>query len=301
MHIFFATDGSFSARFAQAQILSLPWRPPVHVTAMTALEVPHPASPSLISAACRTYEAALGILHRQEEARVTKVLAKTQRNMEGHVDSISTRMHAGNAGATIVDMARECRADLIAVGSRGLGPYKGFLLGSVSSFVTHYAGCPVLVTKSAPGQARRFLLALDGSPRDGRVLGWLKELDLSASARIHLVNIFPHPVILPGKDGESREGTEEWIPPDEFASRGDSPEVLEALGCLPLPKGVVRVTAEVRHGQEVPEILGAIKEFRPQLLILGAKGWHSPTWSTLGRVASKLIDQVPCSIIIVRP
>lgn len=301
MHIFFATDGSVSARFAQAQILSLPWRRPVHVTAMTAMEVPHPASPSLISCACRTYEAALGILHQQAEARVTKVLAKTQRAMEAHVDSIGTRMHAGNPGATIVDMARECRADLIAVGSRGLGPYKGFLLGSVSNFVTHYAVCPVLVAKAAPAWERRFLLALDGSRRDGRVLGWLKELDLSAGARIHLVKILPHPENLPEKDGGSREGTGEWIPSDEFAAWGDSPEALESLGCLSLPKGVIRVTAEVRHGQEVTGILNATREFRPQLLILGAKGWNSPTWSTLGRVAGKLIDQAPCSLLIVRP
>ncbi len=301
MHIFFATDGSVSARFAQAQILSLPWRVPVHVTAMTALEVPQPASPSPINVACPTYEVALGILHQQAEARLTQVLARTKRNMESHVDSVSTRMHAGDAAATIVDMARACRADLIAVGSRGLGPYKGFLLGSVSNFVAHYAGCPVLVAKAAPGQERRFLLALDGSPRDGRVLGWLRELDLSAGARIHLVKIFPHPENLPGQDGESGEGTGEWIPPDEFALWGNSPEALEVLGCLPLPKGVVRVTAEVRHGQEVQEILDVIKEFKPQLLILGAKNWNSPAWSTVGRVARKMIDQAPCSLLIVRP
>ncbi len=301
MHIFFATDGSVSARFAQAQILAMPWRPPVHVTAMTALEIPHPASPSLIPAACRTYEAALGILHQQAEARATKLLAKAQRDLGAHVDSVSIRMHAGDAAATIVDTARACGADLIAVGSRGLGPYKGFLLGSVSNFVAHYAGCPVLVAKEAPGQERRFLLALDGSRRDGRVFGWLKELDLSAGARIHLVKIFPHRENLPGRDGESRQGTGEWIPPDEFTAWGDSPEALEEFGCLELPKGVVRVTAEVRHGQEVPEILDAVQEFRPQLLILGAQGWHSPAWSTLGSVARKLIDQASCSILVVRP
>ena len=150
--------------------------------------------------------------------------------MESHVDRVSTRMHAGDAAATIVDMARACRADLIAVGSRGLGPYKGFLLGSVSNFVAHYAASPVLVAKAAPGQERRFLLALDGSPRDGRVLGWLRELDLSAGARIHLVKIIPHPENLPGQGGESGEGTGEWIPPDEFALWGNSPEALEGFG-----------------------------------------------------------------------
>ncbi|MGE5247596.1 MAG: hypothetical protein ACM3L8_04540, partial [Verrucomicrobiota bacterium] len=67
-HIFFATDGSVSARFAQAQILALPWRPPVHVTVMTAVEVPHPPFTSLIPAARRAYDTALSALREDAEA-----------------------------------------------------------------------------------------------------------------------------------------------------------------------------------------------------------------------------------------
>ncbi|OQX67606.1 MAG: hypothetical protein B6A08_14490 [Sorangiineae bacterium NIC37A_2] len=35
--------------------------------------------------------------------------------------------------------------DVIVVGSRGLGAFKRVLLGSVSSYVVHHAGRPVLV------------------------------------------------------------------------------------------------------------------------------------------------------------
>ncbi len=52
---------------------------------------------------------------------------------------------SGPPARTIVEFAKERNADLIVLGSRGLGDYEGFLLGSVSHKVTSLAGCPVMV------------------------------------------------------------------------------------------------------------------------------------------------------------
>lgn len=51
----------------------------------------------------------------------------------------------GQPARTIVRFAEERKADLIVLGSRGLGDLEGYLLGSVSHKVTSLAKCPVMV------------------------------------------------------------------------------------------------------------------------------------------------------------
>lgn len=54
---------------------------------------------------------------------------------------------AGGAANAILEAAKG--ANLVVVGSRGLGGFTGLLLGSVSHQVTHHAPCPVVVVPPA--------------------------------------------------------------------------------------------------------------------------------------------------------
>ncbi len=53
----------------------------------------------------------------------------------------------GHASREIVRAAKKLQADLVVVGSHGLGGVKRFLLGSVSDQVLAYANCSVLIVR----------------------------------------------------------------------------------------------------------------------------------------------------------
>ena len=53
----------------------------------------------------------------------------------------------GSPGPALLAVAKKYDADLIVMGSRGLGPLKGLFMGSVSSYVTSHSTCPVLIIK----------------------------------------------------------------------------------------------------------------------------------------------------------
>jgi len=53
----------------------------------------------------------------------------------------------GGPAIEIIKTAEKVGADLIVIGSRGLGSLKGAVLGSVSQKVAQHASCPVMIVK----------------------------------------------------------------------------------------------------------------------------------------------------------
>ena len=60
---------------------------------------------------------------------------------------ISSRVAEGNIAKVIVDLAKDTKADMIFLGSRGLSDAQGLLLGSVSHKVSHLAPCTCVLVK----------------------------------------------------------------------------------------------------------------------------------------------------------
>ena len=79
--------------------------------------------------------------------RTHEAAGRLQRSLQADNPGLEVRLELvdGNPAAALVELARD--AALLIVGTRGLGSFRGMLLGSVSSDVARSASCPVLVVQ----------------------------------------------------------------------------------------------------------------------------------------------------------
>jgi nucleotide-binding universal stress UspA family protein len=75
------------------------------------------------------------------------VLARESRAVEDEGIEVTTHAREGDPAEVIIDVAQEQGADLIIVGARGLSGLQRFLLGSVSSKLSHHAPTSVMVVR----------------------------------------------------------------------------------------------------------------------------------------------------------
>jgi nucleotide-binding universal stress UspA family protein len=64
-----------------------------------------------------------------------------------HGISPDLNLAQGDAAEEIINYSRKNDIDLIVTGSRGMGSVRGWLMGSVSRKLVHYAGCSVMVAR----------------------------------------------------------------------------------------------------------------------------------------------------------
>ncbi|MEM0364153.1 MAG: universal stress protein [Candidatus Nitrosocaldus sp.] len=110
------------------------------VTVLTVVEVPFVASEGEMNMARIT----------SEEKRIAEYHKQLiDRYFAGSTSILVESMILyGDAGDKICELAEKIHADLVVVGSRGLGRIESMLLGSVSEKVLRKCRCSVLVVKS---------------------------------------------------------------------------------------------------------------------------------------------------------
>jgi nucleotide-binding universal stress UspA family protein len=144
--ILLATDGSEEAQlaFASAADLSEKTDSELHVVYVGHMPLVSYESPGAI-----TLDPDLsGRMQEDAEQEARRKLDEQVRQV-GKTAGEVAEMHArvGRPDAEIVGLADELGAGLIVLGSRGLGPLRRALMGSVSDSVVRHAHCPVLIVR----------------------------------------------------------------------------------------------------------------------------------------------------------
>jgi len=76
------------------------------------------------------------------------IITEAKEHAASHgVDPVRTLTDGGDPAGAILKAAAAEEADLIVMGSRGLGPLKSLLVGSVSQKVSHLASCSCITVK----------------------------------------------------------------------------------------------------------------------------------------------------------
>jgi nucleotide-binding universal stress UspA family protein len=140
--ILLATDGSEEAELAALRAVDLA------DATDSELHVVHVGGVPIF---LKSYPGTLGYersLYEEIEEMSTELLRKQTWRVKvagGTVAGAHLRM--GQVDLEIVALAEELQADLIVMGSRGLGGVRRALMGSVSDSVVRHAHCPVLVVR----------------------------------------------------------------------------------------------------------------------------------------------------------
>jgi nucleotide-binding universal stress UspA family protein len=110
--------------------------------------------------------------------------------------SLTTRIAIGDPANEIVEFAHDQKSDLIVMPTHGYGPFRRFLMGSVTLKVLHDAWCPVWTdahTEMLPEKPRfrTIVCAVDLTNKSHTTLQWAWLFAKANDAKIILVHAIP--------------------------------------------------------------------------------------------------------------
>lgn len=238
-------------------------------------------------------EAGGGMVQELLDARTEEAREALCRFMRDELPSPETQrlVREGDPATKIVKAAQNLGASLIVMPTHGHGPFRRFILGSVTAKVLHDADCPVLtgvhmdtVTREEV-RFRHVIAALDLGPQSERTLQWAAAFSERVHAHLTVVHATP-----------SLEGrTAEYFDPNwRNALAVEARERIEKLEKdLGLDAPIV-----AESGEAANVVCDMARTSAADLLVIG----RSSSAGVLGRlraIAYTIVRQSPCPVVSV--
>jgi nucleotide-binding universal stress UspA family protein len=279
MRIVIGVDGSSASAVACDLVASRPWPIGTRVSLVAAIE-PAVDWTGLSPVDSEVLESERGALEM--------VLEDGAASLRRCGLAVETFVELGRAADVLMSHADETFADLIVVGSRGLGPAASAVFGSVSAHLVDHAACPVLVARSPA--AHRMLLATDGTESSRsipRVLAAWR--DAFRSLQVEVLTVAPRDLfVTPWSD--------ERLADDELVEHeGIAEEVASDMARLGWD-----AIAVARRGEPQREIVEESRHCGADLIVTGSRGIGTLRRLLGGSVAHDVLLHARSSLLVVR-
>jgi nucleotide-binding universal stress UspA family protein len=201
-------------------------------------------------------------------------------------------LEEGDPARCITAHAHDHEFGLIVLPTHGYGPFRRFVVGSLTAKILHDADCPVWTgvhLEGSPSEpdlhVSRVLAAVDLGPRSESVLEWAKEFAQQWAARLSIVHATPS---LEGHTGEY------FDPSWQQSIRDRANKRIELLQM----KAKTDAPAYVSEGDPAHVIRIAVEHQKVDVVVVG----RGPTTGTFGRLrahAYSIVRQSPCPVVSV--
>jgi nucleotide-binding universal stress UspA family protein len=292
--ILLATDGSPEAERAlgTAVMLSEKLGAGLHLVSVEPMPDPH----SWPEARMMSPELRGDIRERAEDAARKTLEGQAEKIREMDVEVSGVHAVAGRPDAEIVHVAEEIGAGLVVLGSRGLGPVRRAVMGSVSLSVVHHSHCSVLVVREDGGLPGPILLAVDGSEQARVAAEAAAEISGSTGSGLHVLFVMPTAEHLYGHHFYSKElkqSIREQADDDVRAFLDEQVGQIEARG------GKVEDT-HMAVGRPDADIVKLAEELRAGLTVVGSRGLGGVRRALVGSVSDSVVRHAHGPVLVVR-
>ncbi len=248
-----------------------------------------------------------GEAHLQDARGAEQYLREVANRNAAGGQALDLHVHVNqenDVARSIVEHARELKADLTALTPHGRGGLRRWLIGSIAQQVLQRGQTPVLVVPPIePGSASPFMLhnllvPLNGEESTEAVLPLAGEIARTWRACVQLLQVVPTLATLTGDRAAAALltpiATSSALQIEERLAQ----DYLEKLaGVWPAD---VPIEVEVLRGDPAQVIVDAIRRKQPELIVLSTHGRAGLAGLWAASVAPKIITHVARPILMVR-